>query len=452
MRAYLLLSFIALASGEEWGRFRGPAGAGIGEGGGYPAEFGPGKNLIWKQSAPAGKSSPVLTRDAVYITGERGDELVVICLDRETGKLRWERAVKRSRKETKHSLNTGASSSPVTDGENVYAFFGDFGLISFNGQGKERWRRPLGPFSSLWGMASSPVLAGGMVIMVLDGFGASYMAAFDSRTGHEKWRTERAPFALNYSTPVVRGEEITVIGPGKIAGYEVRTGKEMWAGTLPVASYVASPAVGSTIAFALSYSVEQVPSFDDQLKNLDRNKDGKLGPDEYGTGDNARIVESVGQMYGNKDGTVERAEWMELWREWVGRPALTGARLGGAAGGWSHTKSVGRVSSPLLYEGLVYSVANGGILSAIDVETGAPAKTARLTGALDNYFSSPVLAEGKLYLTSEAGKVVVVRPGREWEILGVNDLGEETYATPALSGGRIYVRTAGAGWAFGVRP
>jgi hypothetical protein len=226
----------------------------------------------------------------------------------------------------------------------------------------------------------------------------------------------------------------------------------MWAGTLPVASYVASPAVGSTTAFALSYSVEQVPSFDDQLKNLDKNKDGKLGPDEYGTGDNARIVESVGQMYGIKDGTVERAEWMELWREWVGRPALTGARLGGAAGGWSHTKSVGRVSSPLLYEGLVYSVANGGILSAIDVETGTPAKTARLTGALDNYFSSPVLAEGKLYLTSEAGKVVVVRPGREWEILGVNDLGEETYATPALSGGRIYVRTAGAVWAFGVRP
>ena len=152
----------------------------------------------------------------------------------------------------------------------------------------------------------------------------------DTKSGGQKGR----PFALNYSTPVVRGEEITVIGPGKIAGYEARTGKEMWAGTLPVASYVASPAVGSTIAFALSYSVEQVPSFDDQLKNLDRNKDGKLGPDEYGTGDNARIVESVGQMYGNKDGTVERAEWMELWREWVGRPALTGARLGGAAGGW----------------------------------------------------------------------------------------------------------------------
>jgi len=445
VRTYLWLALcLGCVGGEEWSRFRGPGGSGIAEGTGYPAEFSATKNLVWTQATPAGKSSPVLTRDAVFLTGERGDELLVICLDRKTGSSRWERSIKRSRREAQHTLNTGASATPASDGENVYAFFGNFGLISYDGRGKERWRRPLGPFSSLWGMASSPVIADGLVVMVLDGFGESYMAAFDAKSGQERWRTGRAPFALNYSTPVVRGEEVIVIGPGKVAGYELKTGRERWAGKLPVASYVASPAVGDKMAFTLSYSVEQSPSFDDQLKNLDKNGDGKLGADEFGTGDNARIVESFAQMAGNKDGVLERAEWVEVIREWVGRPAMTGARLGGGAGGWSHTKSVARVSTPLLFEGLVYSVANGGILTAMEVETGVAAKTGRLAGALDNYFASPVMGGGMLYLTAESGKVVVVRPGREWQVLAVNDLGEECFATPALSAGQIYIRTAGS--------
>lgn len=437
------LTLLACGLGaEEWSRFRGPTGAGIAEGSGYPAEFGEGRNVVWTRAIPAGKSSPVLTADSVFLTAERGADLVVLCLDRKTGVIRWERTTPRPRREFQHSLNTGASATPVTDGENVYAFFGNFGLISFDGVGKERWRRPLGPFTSLWGMAASPVLAGGAVIMVLDGFGQSYMAAFDQKTGVERWRTARSPFALNYSTPVVRGEEVVVAGPGKIAGYDVRTGTEKWSGKLPVASYVASPALSSNMAFALSYSVETVPSFDEFLKTLDKNGDGALSPGEFGPGDNARILEGFGQMAGNKDGTVERAEWVGVWREWTGRSALTAAGLDGNTTAWTYTKSVGRVSTPLLYEGLVYMVANGGILSAIDVETGVAVKTGRLTGALDNYFSSPVFGDGKLYFTAESGKVVVVKPGRDWQILAVNDLGEETYATPALSKGQLFVRTA----------
>ena len=133
---------------EEWSRFRGPAGAGIGAGTGYPAEFGEGRNLVWKRAIPGGKSSPVLTGESVFLTAERGADLLVLCLERRSGAIRWERAIPRPRREFQQSLHTGASATPMTDGENVYAFFGNFGLISFDGSGKERWRRPLGPASS----------------------------------------------------------------------------------------------------------------------------------------------------------------------------------------------------------------------------------------------------------------------------------------------------------------
>ena len=447
-----IVFLVCTLGAEEWTRFRGPAGTGIAEGRGYPTEFGEGRNLVWKRAVPAGKSSPVLTATSIFLTAERGTDLVVLCLDRKTGVIRWERAIPRSRREFQHTLNMGASATPVTDGENVFAFFGNFGLISFDGKGKERWRRPLGPFSSLWGMAASPVLAGGMVVMVLDGFGESYIAAFDRKTGVERWRTGRAPFALNYSTPVVRREEVVVVGPGKIAGYDARTGKEKWSGKLPVASYVASAAVGENMAFILSYSLEAVPSFDDQLKNLDRNGDSVLTPNEFGGGDNAGILERFGREAGNKDGAVDGKEWLEVVRDWAGRPALTAARLDSGETAWSYTKSVPRVSTPMLYEGLIYAVANGGILTVLDAETGVAAKTARLEGALDNYFASPVIADGKMYFTAESGKVVVVvKPGRDWRILAVNDLGEEAYATPALSQGQIFVRTATALTLFGLK-
>jgi outer membrane protein assembly factor BamB len=268
MFCYLLAVFVSLAvSGEEWTRFRGPDGSGVASGNGYPTEFGPARNVVWKQAVPPGKSSPVLTGTNVFLTAERGEELVVLCLDRKTGKPRWERTLRRVRREFQHTLNSGAVATPVTDGENVYAFFGNFGLVSYNAAGKERWRRPMGPFSSLWGMAASPVLAGGVLVMVVDGFGASYVAGYDVKTGKERWRKTRSPFALNYSTPALRrtaagADEIVIVGPGKAVGYDPETGAERWSGKLPVASYVASAGMGNDLVFSLSYAVESVPSFD----------------------------------------------------------------------------------------------------------------------------------------------------------------------------------------------
>ena len=272
-----LILLVTIAPGllpETWSRFRGANGTGIVEGD-YMVQFGDKKNLLWKRPIPPGQSSPVLTESRIFLTAEEGENLVVLCLDRKTGKTVWERSVRRSRTEFQHALNSGASATPVTDGENVYAFFGNFGLVSYDAKGKERWRQALGPFSSLWGMAASPVLASGSVIMLLDGFGESNIAAFDQRTGALRWKKNRMQFALNYSTPIVRrakdgSEEIVAIGSGRVIGYDAKTGDERWSRDMPNGSIISSPAFADDVVFTQTYSAEVLPSFDDLLKKSDR--------------------------------------------------------------------------------------------------------------------------------------------------------------------------------------
>ena len=424
------------------------------EGESYPTEFNSEK-ILWKRQVPPGKSSPVLTGPHIFLTAQQNGKLMVLCFDRLTGKIVWERSITPSRDEFQHTLNSAASSTPVTDGENVYAFFGNFGLVSYSPKGEERWRTPLGPFSSVWGMAASPILASGNVVLVLDGFGESLIAAFDQKTGKQKWKATRLPFALNYSTPILRRastgqEQIVIAGPGQIMAYDAGSGEQRWSADIPgAASIIASLAVGTGVVYSLTYSLEGVPSFDEQLKNLDKDGDGNIGRDEFGTGLNARALEVFGTMHGNRDGTIDRQEWSSIWSQWVGKPVVTAVRLGETSNGtaarsqtaWSYFRNIPRVPSPLLKDGILYFVNNGGILTALDADTGEARKTGRLTGALDNYFSSPVSAAGKLYFTSESGKIAVVKAGTAWELLAVNDLGEECYATPALSAGQIFVRT-----------
>src|SRR5262245_41100838 len=138
----LVLSVLVMRA-EEWTRFRGPNGSGIGSGSGYPTEFGPARNLVWRATVRPGKSSPVLTETCVFLTAFQDEKLYTSCHDRSTGKLLWERSEPRTRNDGIHQLNHPAAITPVTDGENVYVFFKDFGLLSYTAAGKLRWRVPL---------------------------------------------------------------------------------------------------------------------------------------------------------------------------------------------------------------------------------------------------------------------------------------------------------------------
>ncbi|HKG79528.1 MAG TPA: PQQ-binding-like beta-propeller repeat protein, partial [Pyrinomonadaceae bacterium] len=160
----LLFTFTGAVT-DEWTQFRGPNGTGVSVTKGLPAEFGPQKNVLWKAELPSGHSSPVLTRDRIFVTAHNNSKLLVICLDRQTGKILWQREVPRSREGRLQNVNGPASPSPVTDGSNVYAFFQDFGLISYDRAGKERWKLPLGPFNMFYGFGASPILVDDKIIL-----------------------------------------------------------------------------------------------------------------------------------------------------------------------------------------------------------------------------------------------------------------------------------------------
>jgi outer membrane protein assembly factor BamB len=155
----VLLAAITPAAAEDWSRFRGPNGTGIVPDAGYPIEFGPSRNLKWRSAVRPGKSSPVLGRRHVFLTAYDGGALYTQCFDRATGRLLWERQEAPSRHEHASSLNEPSASTPATDGENVYVFFRDFGVVSYDAAGAVRWKKPMGPFANREGAAASPIIA-----------------------------------------------------------------------------------------------------------------------------------------------------------------------------------------------------------------------------------------------------------------------------------------------------
>ena len=210
---------------EDWSRFRGANGSGVSQDVGFPTNFGPDRNLIWRTPVRPGKSSPILTPRHIYLTGFDEGKLFTQCFDRKTGKLLWERAENRPRAEVGNTLNEPAAITPVTDGENVYAFFADFGLISYDAAGKVRWKTPLGPFTNTMGLAASPILAGDAVVLVADQQDDSYIAAFDRRSGAIRWKTPRQE-KDGWATPLLfrpssTAAQILTVSRGQLAAHGV---------------------------------------------------------------------------------------------------------------------------------------------------------------------------------------------------------------------------------------
>jgi outer membrane protein assembly factor BamB len=169
-----------------------------------------------------------------------------------------------------------------------------------------------------------------------------------------------------------------------------------------------------------------------------------------------RTLRMLADEFGDRDGKITKGEWASFWKQFAGKPAITATSIGAPnektpqrSTRWSYGKGIAGVATPLLYRGVVYYINMGGILTALDAKTGDMLKVGRLEGAVDDYYASPVAADGRLYVTSETGKIVVVKAGADWSILACNDLDEPCYATPALSNGKIFVRTSKSLACFG---
>ncbi|MEO7654011.1 MAG: PQQ-binding-like beta-propeller repeat protein [Bryobacteraceae bacterium] len=457
---WMLLCFSCLMAAERdtgWSQFRGPDSSGIVESANLPLEFGPEKNVVWKTAVPMGKSSPVFTGDYIFLTGHEAEKLITLCFDRRSGKELWRQAITRERSEYRHKLNDAAAPTPVTDGRHVYVFFADFGLVTYTVGGKEVWRRPMGPFVSLQGVSASPLVIGSRLFMVCDQTRGSFIEALDTVTGKLLWRKDRQPAAAGgYSTPnrFVRNGEVQVVVAGQfgMSAYQPATGETLWAiHGLPGQPKATPVVAGDSVYYSAKGGAES------NIKLLahseyDKNGDGRITIEE------APSLLSKGMfkhLDTDSDGGLDEKEWGPLRQSLDSKSMAVAIRPGGGGDGppaevkWRFERNIPDVPTPLVYRGIVYLVQNGGIVSALDAATGALRKQGRLTQALGDYYASPVAADGKVYMVSQAGKVSTLKADGEWEVLATSDLGEDCYATPALVEGRIYLRTATSLYAFG---
>jgi outer membrane protein assembly factor BamB len=177
------MMFTQGAPGQDWPKFRGPNGGGVSSAENVPAEFGPEKNLAWKREIPFGHSSPIIAGDIVFLTGADAAHLITLCLERKSGKTRWQGKLPRARNDKIFDQNSSATPTPVTDGENVYAFFPEYGLVSYDQAGTKRWSHKLGSFRMFYGMGGSPILSGDSLILVCDQERDSFIVSFDKITG-----------------------------------------------------------------------------------------------------------------------------------------------------------------------------------------------------------------------------------------------------------------------------
>ncbi len=458
----LLLATASLHAGD-WLQFRGPNGTGISETSGLPEKFGPAENLVWKTPVPFGRSSPVVAGDRIFLTAAEGDKLITLALDRRSGKVLWRREVTRARHMPIYKQNDPASPTPASDGRNVYAFFAEMGLISYDPAGKERWRVPLGPFNSFYGMGGSPIVAGDTVLLVCDQRRNSFLIAVDARTGKVRWKTARANPMEAYSTPALytpekAPPEVLVLGSHALDAYSVDTGERLWWVGQVGYSSKGVPVLGRDMVFVSAPGSDEpaFPPFEKGLKEHDANRNGRIEFDELRG--QPEFQEHFGWIDANGDGVVEEHEYNSIRNASGGGHGLTAIRLPGNPAGdrtssgvaWRYKKAYPNIPAPLLYKDVLYMVKTGGIVTAMDPASGEVLKAGRSEKAMEEYFSSPVAADGKVFFISESGKVTVLRAGAQWEIAAVNDLGEECWATPAIADGRIYIRTRNALYSFGL--
>jgi len=456
----LLLSLTLLTApvvAEDWTRFRGANGGGTSASTGLPSEFGPDKNKVWETDVPFGRSSPVVAGDRIYLTASDDGKFVTMALDRTTGKVIWSRSMEPARKAEFHHDTDSATTTPVTDGSNIYVFFQEFGVVSYDKKGKQRWTHPIGPFKNFYSIAASPVLNGNLLYMLCDQIEGSFIVALDTKTGKEAWRRERPGRLESYTTPILYPDEnkptaLLAFGSGWIDAYDPKTGKTLWAigdvGIGPVASPVV---VGDTIFLATPNHAEQGwPPFEPIAEEFDKDKDGKLTRDEVSQ---AWLIQHFGWLDRDMDDVITKKDWDELAREsktdhW-GAYAIRLNKDGGAPDRvWNYRKNVSEIATPLIHDGVFYMVEKG-ILTSLDAKTGELIKRDRIGEGAAKIYASPVTADGKVYIGTLDGSMVVVSDKGEWETLSSVDLGDEIWATPAIADGKLYVRTRGKLYSFG---
>lgn len=422
----------------SWPSFRGPNASGLAEGQNLPDAWNAktGENILWRTPIPGlAHSSPIVWGNRVFVTtavssdpkatfrpGLYGDgdaskdrsehKWVLYAIDKRSGKILWERtAFQGEPREKRHIKATYANSTPATDGRMVVAWFGSQGVHAYDVNGRFLWKVDLGRIdlgaydipSVEWGPASSPIIWKDLVILQCDTQTDSFILALNANTGETVWKTDRDE-APSWGTPTVattsKGEELITNASNFIRGYDPRTGKELW--RLGKSSKITAP----------------TPIFVDDILVVASGR----GPER--------------PIFVLKAGAR-------------GDLTLPEGKTSSEAIIWSRTGRGSYMPTPLIYKNILYVLGNNGTFDAYNLLTGDELYRQRLPQVGNGFSASPVAADGKIYLPNEDGEILVISAGEKFAHLGTNSMGELLMATPALSEGVLYVRTAQSLFAVG---
>lgn len=466
----------------DWPQFRGNNGAGVAPGVAPPVVFGPGKNELWSLPLDSGHSSPVVSDDLLFLTAFNADEkrLSVVAIDRAIGRIRWEQQIAAEAIERGHPSFNPASSTPAADGERVVAYFGSFGLICFDFDGKMQWEIPMPLTKSYAGNAISPIIVGDKVILYRGNFVDHYLLAVDKRTGKELWRTLQAePFEAELACtaiPVVHDDTLVLHGARSVQGFDIESGKQRWV-TKCATTATSTPLIvgGRVIVAAWNKMGEPAlrpafPSFESLIGEHDSNNDGLVQPGEFprlwifhrpegaeAPQNGAKI--QFKRVDKDSSGTISKEEWkrqledLERFRNGYKNHGLLSipTRASGILRDDEivllEKQGIPEVPSPVSDGKYVYLVKNGGQVTCVDLESGERVYRTR-TGGRGTHYASPIIAGNRLYIADGTGRVVVMSLGLNPKILSINEMNQDVFASPAASDGTLYIRTHHALHAF----
>jgi outer membrane protein assembly factor BamB len=422
----------------SWPSFRGAHASGIAERQNIPDRWdgAKGENILWRTPIPGlAHSSPIVWGNRIFVTsavssnpnatfrpglygdGDASDDRsrqrwTIYAIDKRTGTIEWERVAHEGEPVGKrHIKSTYASATPVTDGRIVVASFGSQGVFAYDVTGHFLWKVDLGHLdvgaydipTFEWGPASSPILWNGLVILQCDTQADSFLLALKADTGETVWKTAREELP-SWGTPTVAitpgGPQLVTNASNFIRGYDPSSGKELW--RLGGSSKITAP----------------TPVF----------------------GDGVFVIAS---------GRAPERPIYVVKPDARGDLTLAGGRTSSDAIAWSRTGRGPYMPTPLIYNGLVYVLANNGLFDAYNLKTGDEVYRQRLASIGNGFSASPIAADGKIYLTNEDGDMLVVAAGAEFKQIAANPMGELVMATPALSDGVMYVRSAKSLFAIG---
>ncbi len=466
------------AHAGDWPQFRGPNCSGVSaETATLPVEFSPEKNLKWSAEVGDGIGSPIIADGRVFISGMTGDETVsLFAFDLNSGEQLWRRDWETGPLPEIHKSNSQASATPAADDERVYFYFWTLGLITVDAKtGADVWEQKLPTpfFVFKWGPGMSPVLYKDLLLFCQDDDLEPAFYAFDRKTGELRWKDDRIDMAVNYSHPVINTvdgqDEIVVAGTGMLVGYDPETGKRKWFAKVLLRNIKSTPVARDGVIYVSLQSggiANQWLVSVDQAVTGDNN--GKLDREEIRRFVGAQPIpeaffeKTFGRGDLNGDGFLEGKELDVAFLhpdnfagasfESLGAKAAEErivAVRGGGTGDvtqshllWQHpTKYTDHIVSPYVDAGRMFLIKCGGLCTVFDSGTGEPCSRVRRIGGGGDYFASPVGGDGKIYLAAENGIVTVLANDEKYEILAENDMGESILATPALSDGKVLVRT-----------